>query len=257
MQPSIDKQTQFQVVAISQEPAADRVVAQLLGLVKAGNLKAGDRLPSERELAEMFNVSRPTVREALRALVVLGVLKSRHGSGIFVSQLEATDILGPLAFFLSLKDVQVDRLYEARRLIEGEIASLAARNATAADIAELRQYIAEQDRVVDDPQSYRAVDIAFHHKLAEIAGNPFLARAAESLNVLGLEFRKIASETRNIIANSVRDHRAIIDCIAVGDAEGARIAMQSHMMNVLRSTKEAETLRLLPSKEMKEEADNA
>ncbi len=117
MQSPAKKQMQFRVVAINQEPASERVVSQLLGLVKAGNLKAGDRLPSERELAEMFNVSRPTVREALRALVVLGVLKARHGSGIFVSPLEATDILGPLAFFLALKDVQIDRLYEARRLI--------------------------------------------------------------------------------------------------------------------------------------------
>src|ERR1700761_1324815 len=111
----------FHVSAISQQPASDRVVSQVMGMVRAGSLKAGDRLPSERELAEMFQVSRPTVREALRALGALGVLKTRHGSGICVSPLQAADILGPLTFFLSLQDVQVDRLYEARRLIEGEI----------------------------------------------------------------------------------------------------------------------------------------
>jgi GntR family transcriptional repressor for pyruvate dehydrogenase complex len=237
--PSEPHHVPFQVSAISQEPASNRVVSQVLGMVRAGSLKAGDRLPSERELAEMFQVSRPTVREALRALVALGVLKTRHGSGIFVSPLQAADILGPLTFFLSLQDVQVDRLYEARRLIEGEIAGLAADRRTQAQVLELRELIAEQDRVVSDPYAYRSVDTRFHHKLAEMAGNPFLARAAESLNILGLEFRKVASETPAIITQSICDHRNIVDCIAARDTGGARIGMQAHMMNVLRTTKQA------------------
>ena len=227
----------FQVTALKQEAVSDRVVSQLLAMVKTGALRPGDRLPCEREMAQRFNVSRPTVREALRALVVLGVLKARHGSGIFVSALEATEILGPLSFFLTLHNVQVDQLYEARRLIEGEIASLAARNATAGDIAGLRQFIAEQKQSIHDPQCYRESDGRFHSKLAQISGNPFLARAAESLGVLGLEFRKIASETAAVLEGSIRDHQVIVDCIAAGDADGARIGMQAHMMHVLRSTK--------------------
>jgi GntR family transcriptional repressor for pyruvate dehydrogenase complex len=240
---------QFSVTAIKQEPASDRVVSQLLAMVKTGTLRPGDRLPCERDMAEMFNVSRPTVREAVRALVVLGILKARHGSGIFVSALEATEILGPLSFFLTLQDVQVDKLYEARRLIEGEIASLAARNATLGDIAELRQYIPEQEHLIRDPQSYRESDGSFHRKLAQVAGNPFLARASESLGVLGLEFRKTASETPTVLESSVRDHRVIVDCIAAGDSDGARIGMQAHMMNVLRSTKAAAALILAGTNE--------
>lgn len=228
---------QLPVTPIKQEPAADRVVSQLLAMVTAGTLKPGDRLPCERDMAEMFNVSRPTVREGLRALAVLGVLKARHGSGIFVSALQATEILGPLSFFLTLQDVQVDQLYDARRLIEGEIASLAARNATAGDIAELQKYIAEQEQLIDDPRSYRESDGSFHRLLAQMAGNPFLARASESLGVLGLEFRKTASETPIVLESSIRDHRIIVDSIAAGDVDGARIGMQAHMMNVLRSTK--------------------
>jgi len=238
---------QLPVTAIKPEPASERVVSQLLAMVKTRTLKPGDRLPCERDMAEMFDVSRPTVREAIRALVVLGILKARQGSGIFVSRLEATEILGPLSFFLTLQNVQVDPLYEARRLIEGEIASLAARNATADDIAELRQYIAEQEQLIHDPQSYRESDGRFHRKLARIAGNPFLSRASESLGVLGLEFRKTASETPAVLEGSIRDHSVIVDCIAAGDLDGARIGMQAHMMNVLRSTKAAEALLLAGS----------
>lgn len=233
------KRAQFEVGAISQEPVSNRVVSQILSMVRARTLNAGDRLPPERELAEMFQVSRPTVREALRALVVLGVLKTRHGSGIFVSPLEATDILGPLAFFLSLKDVQVDQLYEARRLIEGEIASLAASRGSEKQISELHVSIDDQDHATGDPLAYRTADSKFHHTLAEMAGNPFLARAAESLNILGLEFRKMASETPSVILQSIADHRNVITFIAARDSEGARIAMQAHMMNVLISTKHA------------------
>ncbi len=193
---------QLAVTAIKAEPASERVVSQLLAMVKAGTLKPGDRLPCERDMAEMFKVSRPTVRQVIRALVVLGVLK-------------------------------------ARRLIEGEIASLAARNATACDMAELRQYIAEQEQFIRDPHPYRESDGGFHRKLAQIAGNPFLTRASESLGVLGLEFRKTASETPAVLESSIRDHYVIVDCIAAEDLGGARIGMQAHMMNVLRSPKAA------------------
>ena len=79
------------------------LVARVLGMVSTGSLKPGDQLPPERKLAETFNVSRPTLREALRALAVLGVVEVRHGGGIFVSQLEASDLLGPLTFFLTLR----------------------------------------------------------------------------------------------------------------------------------------------------------
>ena len=99
--------------------------------MKAGRLRPGDKLPSERDLAERFRVSRPTVREAMRGLSVLGVIEIRHGGGAFVTALDAADLLKPLNFFLSLSDVSIERLYEARVLIESELAALAAERADA------------------------------------------------------------------------------------------------------------------------------
>lgn len=215
----------------------DQLVARILGLVTAGNLKAGDQLPPERKLAEDFGVSRPTLREAVKALGVLGVLEIRHGGGVFVSQLSATDILRPLTFFLTLQDVEIGKLYEARQLIEGDIAARAAKNATKADVAELRALIARQEAAIETPEAYRDVDTAFHSRLAELSDNDFLARAAQSLNVLGLEFRRIASETSNVIATSIEDHRAIVDAIERGDAEAARAGMVEHMTHVLITTR--------------------
>ncbi len=221
---------------IAREGVSEQLVHRLLGMVRAGNLKPGDRLPGERDLADLFNVSRPTIREAVKALGVLGVLKSRHGGGIYVSPLEAADLLAPVTFFLSLRDVEVDKLYHARALIEGEIAALAAERATEADAARLADLIAQQEQAVSDPVAYRAVDTRFHRVLAELSDNPFLSRAAESMNILGLEFRKTASETAEVIRGSVRDHRQIVAALRAGDAQAARQAMQAHMRNVLRTT---------------------
>lgn len=219
----------------------EMLVARILGLVTAGNLEAGDQLPSERKLAETFNVSRPTLREAIRALSVLGVLEIRHGGGIFVSKLGAAELLQPLTFFLTLRSTEVDKLYEARQLIEGDIAARAARRAGPDDLAALAAMIGQQEAVTTSPEAYRDVDTAFHQRLAALADNEFLARAAQSLNILGLEFRKIASETPSVIRQSVTDHRAILAALEDHDAEAARAAMAAHMLHVLNSTRASMT----------------
>lgn len=213
------------------------LVQQLLGFVAAGRLRAGDRLPSERDLAERFEVSRPTVREALRALSVLGVLEIRHGGGAFVSSLNAAELLGPLNFFLSLSDVSVEQLYHARRLIEGEICALAATRVTPEQLTRLSDLIDAQERVKGDAGQYLQLDSEFHELLGHVSGNPFLARASQSLNVLGIEFRKRAARTKAAPSRSIADHRAILAALAAGDVEAARAAMVAHMNQVLTTTR--------------------
>lgn len=215
----------------------ERLVARILSLVTTGELQPGDQLPAERKLAETFDVSRPTLREAIRALAVLGVVEVRHGGGVFVSQLEASDLLGPLTFFLTLRATEVEKLYEARRLIEGEIAALAALHATPEVIAELEALVESQDACKAEPARFRDLDAEFHHRLGDLAENEFLSRAAESLHVLGLEFRKIASETPNVISTSIADHRTIVAALRARNAAAARQAMVTHMDHVLQTTR--------------------
>ena len=227
----------FNVTSLEREPVSEQVVAQLLGMVKAGNLKSGDRLPPERDLAQSFGVSRPTIREAVRALAVLGVLTTRQGGGIYVSNLRAETLLSPLQFFLSLEETSVDALYDARQLIEGGIAFRAALAATAADVQYLHDLIARQKDAIQDPQAYRKLDIAFHERIHGLAANPFLSRAASSLNTLGLEFRTVASESPRVIEQSLLDHAAIAAALAANDPVTAEAAMRRHMQNVLESTR--------------------
>ncbi|WP_159458537.1 FadR/GntR family transcriptional regulator [Roseisalinus antarcticus] len=213
------------------------LVQQLLGFVTAGRLMAGDKLPSERELAERFDVSRPTVREALRALSVLGVLEIRHGGGAFVTALNAAELLGPLTFFLSLSDASVEQLYHARQLIEGEICALAANRVTPAELVRLSNLIDAQEKVRHDAGRYMQLDTEFHMVLGQIADNPFLARASQSLNVLGIEFRKLAAKTKATPTRSISDHKAILAALTAGDVEAARAAMVAHMIQVLTTTR--------------------
>jgi GntR family transcriptional repressor for pyruvate dehydrogenase complex len=235
----VTSQTAFHVTNVERDPVSEQVVAQLLGMVRAGNLKPGDRLPSERDLAHSFGVSRPTIREAVRALAVLGVLKTRHGGGIYVSELRAEELLGPLQFFLSLEETSVESLYDARQLIEGGIAARAAAAASPADVAKLRELIVQQKAALNDPNAYRLLDIAFHEHIHTLGANPFLSRAATSLNTLGLEFRTVASESTQVIAQSLLDHAAIVAALAANDANAAEEAMRQHMRNVLHSTRES------------------
>ncbi|MGH8167925.1 MAG: FadR/GntR family transcriptional regulator, partial [Woeseiaceae bacterium] len=91
----------------------EQIVRQLIGLVRSGALKPGDRLPAERALADELGVGRPTLREALRALQLLGILDIRHGGGVFVSELEPDTLLGPLDLFVSLDRHNLDTILEA------------------------------------------------------------------------------------------------------------------------------------------------
>ena len=131
-----------------------RVVARIVDLVRTGNLRPGDRLPPERELVEIFSISRPSLREAMRALSTLGIVASRHGGGTFVTDLDARTLLAPLDFFLQLSQTNLNDTFESRRVIETEIVRQAANRARKADISELNDMITAHATVQKDPNRF-------------------------------------------------------------------------------------------------------
>ena len=221
---------------IVRESVAEMVVRRLLDMVQAGVLKAGDALPPERDLALSLNVSRPSVREAMRGLAVLGVVRTRQGGGAYISDLGPDSLLGPLQFYLSLERMNIRELYDARSLIESDVARRAAVNISEVDLGRLETLLAEQAATVGDPVAFRGSDFEFHEIIWIGSGNAFLKRIGESLNVLGLEFRKRASETAGVLDQSLRDHRRLLDALKARDADGAARAAEAHMQNVYQST---------------------
>ncbi|HEV7285703.1 MAG TPA: GntR family transcriptional regulator, partial [Kaistia sp.] len=140
---------------IERSSVAEQVAKKLLDLVRTKNLRPGDQLPPERELAAAMQVSRPSVREALRGLQILGVLKVRQGGGIYVSSLEASDLLGPLQLLITLNEQNVNALYESRKLIDGGIGRMAAERITPEDLTRMKNMLLVQRGLINDPIGFR------------------------------------------------------------------------------------------------------
>jgi DNA-binding FadR family transcriptional regulator len=221
---------------IQRESVAEQVARRILDLVVARHLRPGDQLPPERDLAESLGVSRPSVREAIKGLAILGVVRSRQGGGHVVSALDAEALLGPIRFFVSLEPSNIRALYDARGLIESDVARRAAVAMDAAGLDRLEAILDGQEGTLADPVAFRASDYAFHEAIWEGCGNPYLRRIGESLNVLGLEVRKRASETPGVLERSLRDHRELLAALRAQDPEAAARAAAAHMQNVYRST---------------------
>ncbi|MGH6924604.1 MAG: FadR/GntR family transcriptional regulator [Propylenella sp.] len=218
---------------------AQSVVNRILDLVRTGMLRAGDRLPSERELIDILDISRPSLREALRALTMLGVVDTRHGGGAYVTDLEARTLLAPLDFFLSLSQSNLGDTFESRRIIELEIVRKAARNASAGDLDDLNTMIAAQGKIRSDPVGFRILDSRFHARLSVAAGNVVLERIAYGLYNMGLDIRRRATMSLALIKQSTGDHIRIVEAIAARDPDGAAREMGVHLDHIEETTRRA------------------
>jgi GntR family transcriptional regulator, transcriptional repressor for pyruvate dehydrogenase complex len=221
---------------IVRQSVAEMVVERILDMVKAGALKPGSLLPAERDLAKSLNVSRPSVREAMRGLAVLGVVRTRQGGGAYISDLGPQSLLNPLQFYLSLQDMNIRELYDARGLIESDVARRAAVNMEPSALDRLEAILDDQRATIQDPGAFRLSDFNFHETIWIGAHNAFLRRIGEALNVLGLEFRKRAWEKPGVLEQSLRDHRRLLDALKARDPEAAAQAAAQHMRNVFQST---------------------
>ncbi|MEP6740234.1 MAG: FCD domain-containing protein [Caldimonas sp.] len=214
------------------ERLSDRLAARLGGQIGAGALRPGDRLPTELRLAETHGVSRTVVREAVHQLKSRGLLRSRQGSGVYVTAAPLNEGLTlDLAVIDSIDDVM--RVREVRRALEAETAALAAERATRAQVAGLRRALRAIDRSAAEGRDGVEEDLAFHGLLAEAAGNPHFGRLLGFLEQYTTEAMRVTRRndaTRAEFVEAVRlEHAAIVEAIAAGDAALARRRAVHHM----------------------------
>jgi GntR family transcriptional repressor for pyruvate dehydrogenase complex len=221
---------------LNRKPVAERVAQKLLGLIRTGNLKAGDKLPTEGELAAAMQVSRPVVREALRGLSILGVVESRQGGRCYVTDLSPSRLMAPLQMVIAVDEGNVEALYEARSAVESEILRLGVARVGEEDIARLTELVRAGHLLMRDAVGFRVLDLEFHQTLAGLSGNPFLERIALSLYDLGIEYRRVASETPGVIERSAAEHAAIVAAVARRDPAQAAEAMRAHLRSIARTT---------------------
>lgn len=212
---------------------SDRLAARITQQIDSGSLKAGDRLPTEQQFAEAYGVSRTVVREAIHQLKSQGLVRSRQGSGVFVTTPPAHRVMAFDPKVLESMDAVV-QMVELRRVIEGEMAALAAARATRAQIAELKRALAAIDTATDSGQLGVEEDMAFHRAIGAATGNPQFLRL---LSILEAYLRDAMTVTKgyesmraDFMARVRVEHRAILTAIAAGDADAARqAAIQHHL----------------------------
>src|SRR5918997_1305764 len=220
---------------VSRDALPDQIAARLIDLITERRLKAGDRLPPERELAASMGVSRSSLREALRALAMLGVAEMRHGDGTYLTSLEAHSLMRPVGLVLALSDSGLAELFEARKLVEPGLAALAAERITDADAAELRRCAEASSAALEDPEAFMFADIELHAKIARAASNAVLERLLDSIAGMGIASRRRTGRLAPVREQSARDHQQIAAAIAAHDPQEASAAMLRHLENVERA----------------------
>ncbi|MFP5390788.1 MAG: FadR/GntR family transcriptional regulator [Gammaproteobacteria bacterium] len=219
--------------ANTSEPRLYRVVAtRIQDLIRNENIKAGERLPAERELAAKLSVSRASLREALIVLELSGIVEVRGGSGVYVSeQAQAKPEVpeaGPGPF----------EVLAARRVIESEIAAMAAKNATDSAIDAILMAVQEMERHHEDRASNELADRNFHLAIARATGNTAMVGVTEYLwNQRGSLWHKLKEhfQTEDLRKTTLLDHRKVLEAIAAHDVTGARQAMRAHLERVTRT----------------------
>lgn len=217
-----------------------QVVDHVRQLVASGELKPGDRLPPERELARKLKISRSSLRAGIGFLSAMGVLKSRHGAGTFVAtgppalDSSSLTVLGALHGFLPWQ------MFEARLVIESSVAGLAAERATGEHIAELAEEVAEMYASMDDPQEYLIHDVRFHRTIARASGNPILGALMETITASLYDTRRMTVDNSSDLKESAEFHREIFRAIRSKNAVAAKKAMEEHL-NLARMAQAAET----------------
>jgi GntR family transcriptional repressor for pyruvate dehydrogenase complex len=209
---------------------ADELIVRFKHLISTGVFAPGGKLPPEAELSEALAVSRPTLRQALRALQILGVIRSRQGSGSYVADSAADILREPLEFALALKGVGKADLFETRWTLEVKLASLAAERRTDDDLDKLRRTLARMQAAMGVPQEWCLHEVHFHDCIVKAARNAVMATIMEMLSRMLIESRKETVRLLDDYPASYRSHEAVFLEIEAQHPEGAALAMHEHFV---------------------------
>jgi GntR family transcriptional repressor for pyruvate dehydrogenase complex len=215
----------------------EQIVQQVEDSILKGQLKPGDQLPAERDLAHSFGVSRTAVREAVKTLREKGLVEAYSGRGTFVTNGTSNSIRQSLDLMIRINPNEgLANLAELRLVLEPEIASLAATRIEEQLLSTMREAVAEMDRSLRDPDAYVEADLDFHLALAEAAANPLILSLLDS--IVGL-LREQRSRIFNVDGGPERGqfhHKRILAAVVQGNPEAAREAMRAHLHQVLEDS---------------------
>jgi GntR family transcriptional repressor for pyruvate dehydrogenase complex len=217
---------------------SEKIADRLLSLIKEKQLKPGDRLPPERELAVTMGVSRPSLREALRALSIMRIVENRQGSGTYITSLQPETLVEHLDFIIALNDQSFLDLFQARKILEVGLVSIAAQTIREDELGALQNCLDRTAKEIDDAEAFLRSDLELHQHIMDAARNQILALFMKSINNLNIASRRRTGESRKVREQTLKDHRLILSALRTHNPQLAGQAMRDHLDHVEQHLKE-------------------
>jgi GntR family transcriptional repressor for pyruvate dehydrogenase complex len=217
--------------AIHRDKVYEGVAKQIERLILK-KLQPGDKLPSERELAELLRVSRSSIRDAIRSLELMGMVEPRQGAGTIVREISSESLVNPLANALKRKEELIGELLDFRLMLEPQLAARAATRVSPEEISELEEILDRQEEKLRGGESTIAEDSEFHYSIAMASGNSVVLKVLDTLMDLLRDSRERSLQVEGRQQKSLAGHRRILAAIKRHDSDGAKAAMRRHIEDV-------------------------
>lgn len=225
--------SKFENIELNKTTVSKKVVEKIKDLIIDGTLKEGEKLPAERSMATMLNVSRNTIREAYKMLAVLGYIEIKHGLGVFVIDENAS--LDQITSSFFIKNDQIMELFEMRKVLESSSIKWAVERGTDEQINELERLVENSINLIENEKNISEIaqsDQDFHLFIAEISGNSVLYRTMLNLVDLLAESRSFTMDIPGRMKTSINDHKDIVEAVKARDVELAERKMLKHLDSV-------------------------
>ncbi len=205
------------------------VVQRIKELLERGELKAGSRLPPERELAEMLHISRPSLRTALKALSVMGIIHAKPGAGTYIADSLPEVFTEPMRFMTLINNTSDEEMFEARLIIEAGLAELAAERAVDEDIKAMNVELDAMRASINDPENYLKHDIQFHQAIARAANNKLMSGVMDTVAQLLFNLRRETIRHAGDFEEANEWHLKIVEAIKKHDSKRAKEMLTNHL----------------------------
>jgi len=227
----------MKVKTIKKETLSEKIIIEIKNLIDSGQITPGSRLPSEREFAGMLGVSRPSLREALKALSVLGIIINKQGEGNFLSENNDPWPIEPLSLFFSLKKGALIDIIEARKGIEMHAAALASERRTIEDINTIKAILKNMRGSLNDYKAFLHHDMDFHLSIGMATKNEIIIDLMEKIQKISVNTRdalwKTADHIEININSDLTKHEKLLEFIIAGDAQNASKCIAQHLDELL------------------------
>ena len=222
------------IIPIDRPGATELVVERIKELLENGTLKAGSRLPTERELATMLGISRPTLRTALKALSVMGVISARPGAGTFIANSLPEIFNHPLHFMTLMSDTGINDIFQARLIIEPGLAELAAKNVSDVHLNTMNREIEAMSESLANPERFLKHDLRFHQTISRATGNKLMSGIMDNILQLLFQLRGQKHRDDDDLQGALTSHERIFRALSQRDGQRAKEVMARHLRTARR-----------------------